>query len=392
MPRALLLKTPAQLHAEVQERTRELSDSNERLRTQITARDAAEQRLSASEEERERANALLQTIVESAPSLIYAKDLKGRMLLANPSVLALIGKSWEEAKGRTDLELLENRSQAEAITRNDRRLLDANQTEQFVELIGRDSGEDRVWFSIKAPLRDSQGAVTGLVGVSVEITELKRLEHRLRVMVDELNHRVKNTLATVQAIAAQTLRSVSLELYNAFQDRLLALATAHDVLTRERWAGAELHDVVAGQLEPYAGTPGGRFEMSGPKIRLNSKAAITLAMGLHELAVNALKYGALSNDIGRIQIQWNITDTEEPSLHFSWKERQGPAVEPPIRKGFGTRLIECILAPDLGGVIRLHFDEPQGVSCVIEAPLRQVTAPATLLSFPHIGAALGSGV
>jgi PAS domain-containing protein len=136
MPRALLLKTPGQLHAEVEMRTRELSEVNVQLRAQIAARDAVEKQLSVSEAKRERDNALLQTIVESALSLIYAKDLEGRMLLANPPVLALIGKPWPEVEGRTDLELLADREQAEAITRNDRRLIEANQTEQFEEAVG----------------------------------------------------------------------------------------------------------------------------------------------------------------------------------------------------------------------------------------------------------------
>lgn len=392
MPRALLLKTPGQLHAEVEARTRELSESNERLRAQIAARDAAEQRLTASEAERARANALLQTIVESAPSLIFAKDLEGRMLLANPPVLALIGKPWEQVEGRTDLELIDNRAQAEAITRNDRHLLATGHPVQFEEVLGSESGEDRVWFSIKAPLRDSQGVVVGLVGVSVEITEHKRLEQRLRVMVDELNHRVKNTLATVQAIAAQTLRSMSLELYNSFQDRLLALAAAHDVLTRERWSGAELHDVVAGQLGPYADTATGRLVIAGPHIRLNSKSALSLAMAFHELAVNALKYGALSNTAGRILIQWELIRAASPSLRIEWREQLGPPVSRPARSGFGSRLLERLLARDLGGVVNLHFDDSSGVFCVIEAPLTQLTARAASDPFPTIGASLRAPV
>lgn len=389
MPRALLLKTPGQLHAEVELRTRELKQANEQLRAQIDARDSAERQLSLSETKRARDNALLRTIVESAPTLIYAKDIEGRMLLANPPALALIGKPWAEVEGRTDLQFLADRAQGEAVILNDRRLMEANRTEQFEEVVGNDAGEDRVWMSIKAPLHDSAGTVIGLVGVSVEITEQKRLEHRLRVMVDELNHRVKNTLATIQAIAAQTLRSMSLEFYNAFQDRLLALAAAHDVLTRERWAGAELRDVVAGQLGPYTGTVGERLHVSGPKIRLNSKAALALAMGLHELAVNALKYGALSNEAGRVSIDWEIVEGAAPMLRLKWTERHGPRVDIPSHKGFGTRLIERILVQDLGGMIRLRFDDPAGVTCVIEAPLSQLMVPATAPSFPRIGAPLG---
>jgi PAS domain S-box-containing protein len=157
LPRAMLLKTPLQLEAEVRARTQDLLDINEQLRAQIAARDKAEEQLRVAEQERAHANALLQTIVESAPALIFAKDREGRMLLANPRALKLIGKSWPEVKGRTDLEVLEDPSQAEKVTRNDQRLMEANDTEQFEEAVGLEDGEERVWFSIKAPGKEYLG-------------------------------------------------------------------------------------------------------------------------------------------------------------------------------------------------------------------------------------------
>ena len=390
LPRAMLLKTPLQLEAEVLARTQDLRDTNEQLRAEIAARDEAEARLRVAERERAQSNALLQTIVESAPVLIYAKDREGRMLLANPPALKLIGKSWADVRGRTDLEVLEDPTQAETVTRNDRRLMEANDTEQFEEAVGVEGGEERVWFSIKAPLRDVNGGAVGLVGVSIEITERKRLEQRLRLMVDELNHRVKNTLAIVQAIAMRTLRTAIPDLYEAFESRLQALTAAHDVLTRERWVGADLNEVAAGQLVPLAGPIGTRFQLSGPALRLSAKASLTLAMGLHELAINALKYGALSNDVGQVLIHWEIIQNPQlPLLRLTWTERHGPEVLPRTRAGFGTQLIERILARDLGGVVQLDFTDPAGVRCTIEAPFARVIAPAQMLPFPKLGASLG---
>ncbi len=387
MPRALLLKTPGQLHAEVEARTFELRELNRQLREQIAARDAAVQQHQIAEEARARADAMLHAIVQSAPSLIYAKDREGRMLLANPQALKLIGKTWSDVKGRTDLEFLEDRSQAEAVTRNDRHLMEANHVVESEEVVGTKPGEERVWFSIKAPLRDDSGGVIGLVGVSVEITERKRLEHRLRLMVDELNHRVKNTLATVQAVAAQTLRGANQLLYTAFQDRLLSLATAHDVLMRENWTGAEVYDVVLGQLSPYGAPGSGRFELSGPKLRLSSKAALALAMQIHELATNALKHGALSNEQGRVELRWSITQDAVPMLRLTWTERGGPEVAPPRQRGLGSLLIERILARDLSATVRLDFDSPAGIICTMESPVTRVAAPAAALQFPQIGGA-----
>jgi PAS domain S-box-containing protein len=391
LPRAMLLKTPLQLEAEVRERTQDLLDINEQLRAQIAARDAAQQRLRVAEQERAQANALLQTIVESVPVSIYAKDREGRMLLANPPALKLMGRSWAEVKGRTDREVWEDPSHAETVILNDRRLMEANDTEESEEVVSLDGGGERVWFSIKAPLRDANGAAVGLVGVSIEITERKRLEEGLRLMVDELNHRVKNSLATVQAIAMRTLRGVHPDLYDAFQGRLRALAAAHDVLTRERWLGADLYEVAAGQLAPVAGAIGGRIKLSGPSLRLSAKASVALAMGLHELAINALKYGALSNDLGEVLIHWEVIHSaQSPLLRLTWTELHGPEVPPQAGMGFGTQLIERILARDLRGVVRLDFTDLSGIRCIIETALAHVLAPAQSAPFPRLASAWGT--
>lgn len=391
LPRVMLLKTPLQLEAEVRARTQDLIDGNEQLRAQIAARDKAEEQLRVAEQDQAQATALLQTIVESAPALIYAKDRKGRILLANPLALKLIGKSWSEVKGRADQEFLDDRAQGEAITGNDLRLMTANHTEELEEVVGVEDGEERVWFSRKAPLRDAQGAVTGLVGVSVEITELKRLEHRLRLMVDELNHRVKNTLATVQAIAIQTMRGANRDLYEAFQGRLQALATAHDVITSEKWSGADLFEVAASQLSPVVGPIGTRVQVSGPHVRLSAKASLALAIGLHELVVNAIKYGALSNDSGQVLIHWEVFDKADPPLlRLTWTEKGGPAIHLPPRTGFGIRLIEQILPRELGGKSRIDFKGQEGLFYTIEMPLLPVLARAHVPPFPQVQAAIGA--
>jgi PAS domain S-box-containing protein len=344
-----------------------------------TMRDVTEAR--RAEEERYRATELLRTIIETAPGMIYAKDREGRMVIANAPVLGLFGKPWAELKGRTDLDIMDDTRQAAAVMATDQRIMAAGVTEVVEENVGEEDGQARVWLSTKTPLRNAKGDVVGLVGVSLEITERKRIEDRLRLMVHELNHRVKNTLAIVQAIAGQTLRRAEPSVRQTLEDRLIALAAAHDVLTRETWAGADLNDIVAASLAPYAGGDDGRYQFSGPPLRLVPRAALALSMGLHELATNAVKYGALSTDTGRVKVEWIVRG---PSMCLTWSERGGPLVTPPSRRGFGTRLIERSIARDLAGAATISFD-PDGVTCVMEAPLSEVASTAEELRLPRVG-------
>ena len=175
--------------------------------------------------------------------------------------------------------------------------------------------------------------------------------------------------ATIQAIAAQSfngLRSLD-QAQEAFSSRIVALAEAHDLLTRENWEGAELHDVTARVAALHGGTP--RFELSGPSVRLSPKSALSLSMALHELATNAMKYGALSVPNGRIRIAWELApDPGAARLDLTWTEHDGPSVAPPTSRGFGSRLIERGLAAELAGSAKIDF-QPAGVVCRIRALL-----------------------
>jgi PAS domain S-box-containing protein len=234
---------------------------------------------------------------------------------------------------------------------------------------GRDDHVER-WLSAKGKvIFDDEGRARRFLGAVVNITERKRAELHLRLLVNELNHRVKNSLATIQAIAAQSFngqRDMS-EAKEAFSNRIVALAEAHDLLTRENWEGAEMHDVASRVAVLHGGSA--RFELSGPSIRLSPKTALSLSMALHELATNAVKYGALSTQDGRIQIAWDLApETGAPRLDLTWTERDGPPVKPPERRGFGSRLIERGLAAELAGAAVIDF-QPDGVICRIRALL-----------------------
>lgn len=232
--------------------------------------------------------------------------------------------------------------------------------------------EERFLDFIYQPVTDAQGDVTAIFVEGYDVTERKRAEDHQRLLIDELNHRVKNMLAIVQGIAMQTLKgdAATPEARFAFEQRLGALAATHTLLTRENWANVSIHDVVNQSVKPFR-EGGERISIEGPQLEIAPKTAITLALALHELATNAAKYGALSNEMGAVTISWEVTGEkgEEGSrLKFRWTENGGPAVLPPARRGFGTRMIERGLAAELDGAVTIDF-QPTGIVCSVDAPL-----------------------
>ncbi|MES2035346.1 MAG: HWE histidine kinase domain-containing protein, partial [Pseudomonadota bacterium] len=196
------------------------------------------------------------------------------------------------------------------------------------------------------------GGAKRMAGVSLDVTERRRAEERQRLLLNELNHRVKNTLAAVQSIAFQTLRSARTptDFRDAFESRLMALSQTHNLLTEENWEGADLRAVLQVELDAFGGD--GRASVTGPDIHLSPKAAVAIGMGFHELATNASKYGALSTAGGGLSVRWRV---DGPDLLLEWREEGGPAVEPPSRRGFGSRLLEQGLSAELGGTVKLNY-------------------------------------
>ncbi|HXS73412.1 MAG TPA: HWE histidine kinase domain-containing protein [Rhodanobacteraceae bacterium] len=229
----------------------------------------------------------------------------------------------------------------------------------------------RFWGSgVMLPVAD--GEPDAYLKIFRDGTAERQSEERQRLLLDELNHRVKNTLAIVQSIAMQTLRGAAstAEACEALESRLVSLAKAHDILTAGKWRGGDLCELVAGALEAYSdGAHPRRFHVQGPPVHLRPKALLALSMGLQELATNAVKYGALSNSRGQIEIHWEVAP---PHFRFHWIESGGPPVEPPRRRGFGSRLLEEGLAQDIAGAVHLQFAR-EGLRCIIEAPVAEIT-------------------
>jgi PAS domain S-box-containing protein len=238
-------------------------------------------------------------------------------------------------------------------------------------------GEDERWHERKdgsrfwatglmMPLRTSEGRHLGFIKILRDQTDARHAEEHRQLMIGELNHRVKNSLAVVQGIVSQTLRSASSpeDARRSVMERLNILSRAQDALTRTSWDGAPVREIVELATAPLS--PGdGRVHLAGPEFELGSRAVLALTMALHELGTNALKYGALSNDAGSVTVTWRVADEH---FNLTWTEQGGPLVVAPERRGFGSRLIESGLARGLGGTASLDF-RPQGVCWTIQAPL-----------------------
>ena len=315
----------------------------------------------------------LASIVGSAMDAIITVDADQRIVLFNAAAEAMFRCQATEALGKPVGQFVPHRfRQAHAARVSGFAVtgVTSRAMGQLGTLSGlRRNGEE---FPIEASI--SQANVGGskfLTAILRDITERKRSEEHQSLLLRELSHRVKNTLAVVQSIAAQTrLFAAPDQFYDTFTARLEALGSAHDLLTKSEWEGAALGDVVRFALAPYEGHGAvQRWTMAGPAIWLASNEAMTLSLVFHELATNAAKFGALSNETGRVNVSWNLDHSELPTqVEMRWLEHGGPTVKSPLRRGFGSRLLERAVAHELGGETGLDFASA-GVECRLRFPL-----------------------
>ncbi|MFZ3004631.1 MAG: HWE histidine kinase domain-containing protein [Phenylobacterium sp.] len=228
--------------------------------------------------------------------------------------------------------------------------------------------EERFVDFIYQPILGPDGQAAGVFVEGSDVTDRVRAEEQQKLLLDELNHRVKNTLATVQSIAAQTLRTSPdpQAFKQAFESRLMALSSTHDLLTASSWRGADLRDILSAEFRPHGVE---RYKLEGPDLGLSPARALALGLLFHELATNAAKYGALSSPEGCVKVRWSVEDFDgHERLVIGWTEEKGPKVRPPARQGFGSRLIERSLKGELGGEATLEYLE-DGLRCRVVLPL-----------------------
>ena len=281
----------------------------------------------------------------------------------------MLGRSIEDVLGRTDEELLPADRSA-GIVALKRETLATGQPKRAE--VAFTEGPATRWYDVHIePMRDPAGSIVGLTCASVDITERKEGEAHLRLLLRELTHRSKNLLAVIQAMARQTARHAGSTdgFLSQFSARLQALAASHDLLVRESWHGASLGELVRSQLSAYDNN---QVAVEGPDIALKPEAAQNLGLALHELAINAKRYGALSVPNGRVSVSWS-PDSRSNAVEINWLEQFGPKVKARRTRGFGSVVIERNLARAADAKVELEF-EPEGVRCRIVIPASQVLA------------------
>jgi PAS domain S-box-containing protein len=312
-------------------------------------------------------------ILDAMPAAIYTTDAEGRITFYNKAAVEFSGRTPELGSDswcvtwrlyETDGTPLPHDQCPMAVALKEGRPI------RGAEAVAERPDGTRVPFiPFPTPLRDMSGKVIGAVNMLVDISERKRAEEEQRTLIHELNHRVKNTLATAQAIAAQTSRTTQdpKKFSEKFAGRLHALSSAHDLLTERRWTGLGLRELMDAELRPYGELGSNRFQLDGEDVLLPTRVALVLGMALHELATNAAKYGSLSCG-GTVKLMWTTMAKDASLLSIRWEEVGGPAVSVPAIRGFGTIFIERSIARDLDGQVFIDFD-PMGLRCSMEIPL-----------------------
>ncbi|MDR6530757.1 PAS domain S-box-containing protein [Caulobacter rhizosphaerae] len=334
------------------------------VHTDITERKRAEERLREGE-------ARFRAMADSAPAPVWMTSAEGGITFANEAFAEFAGLDAQDLLGDAWIGMIHPEDVATVGARRAaaRGAPEGPRPWSFEARFRCGDGTYRWMVANARPQIDARGQFQGYIGMAMDMTETKAAEARQRLLINELNHRVKNTLASIQSIVRQTLRAdeATARVRERLIERLLAMSAAHDVLTRESWEGAALDEIVRQGVAPFVDDRDpGRVSIAGPSLRVGASTALSLALAVHELATNAAKYGALSIPAGKVVIAWDQVGGNGAVL--TWAERDGPPVAPPDRKGFGTRLLDRGLSADLGGQPKLTFDV-EGVRAVLPVRL-----------------------
>jgi len=360
-------------YVRIREHGEERRHAAERLEAEAVA---ATRRLAEANDQLRQTSSLLQLVGDSTPDLICAKDRQSRLLYANAAFERAIGRPRNAFLGKDDREFTSDPKQAEINLAHDRRVIETGETLDVDEIFTSPDGETRCYRSVKAPMRDASGAIIGLVGVTSDVTARREAEEREQLLAREVDHRAKNVLAVVQSVVQLTRADDATALKNSIIGRVQSLGRTHSLLAAGRWEGVDVGQLVAEELAPFVLANQNRVRTGGPAIRVKPAAAQALALVLHELATNAVKYGSLSTSNGRLEVTWLLAPEMlgERRLELKWEESDGPEVTAPTRRGFGSTVIRTSIERQLKGSLSLEWPST-GLSCGITVPGEQLLLP-----------------
>lgn len=321
--------------------------------------------------------ARLRAVFETVPvGIVFADAITTDIVDSNPAAEQILGHPIPTGPGESaKFDWMAFTRDGRKMARRDFPLTRAMAGEEGAELeclYRRGDGSDAWIRIIGEPISNEAGQTIGAVAAIIDIDQLKRAEDHERFMNRELHHRVKNTLATVQAIANLTVRSAKdLDAFRStFSERIISLSRTHTLLVENSWKEIPLRELITLELEPYIDQAHAQVSITGETIRLKSDMALALGIALHELTTNAVKHGALSLPRGTVEIEWTVEDAaDRPLLVLTWTERNGPPVPRERRTGFGTKILRDVLARQLNGEVFVDY-RPQGLVVTVKAPLQ----------------------
>jgi PAS domain S-box-containing protein len=362
-----ILRSKVAVFAELHRMQREIAIANRALLAEVTERRRTQEQLhdlnnTLEKRVAERAQALrataalLQTVTDNASVGLVTLDRERRYVFANPAYCRILGLP-NDILGRHPAEVLSPVYAEQIAPLLDRAFAGERVSTELNQspVVGA-SGQANHYSVIYEPERDADGDITGIVVVVFDITERKRAEQHVRLLLNEVNHRSKNMLSVVLAIAQQTIAPISDDFVQRFSNRVQALAASHDLLVKNQWQSIGVADLVRAQLAHFADLIGRRIVLDGPPLHLSVAGAQSIGMVMHELATNAAKHGALSNRDGRVEITWQLNNgAASERFMMSWIERGGPPVADPTHRGFGSTVVKSMAELSLDGEIELDF-------------------------------------
>lgn len=347
---------------------RQLHVLNQTLEERVADRSAI---LAATEAQAKETANMLSAISAACPDLIYAKDKEGRIIYANEATLRLLNvQSVEDLQAEGEARHYPNSVEHEPIRQNDEKVLSTGETLVVEEIVTDHQGIRRIFRTTKSPLYDSEGELAGLAGVSVDLSDMIKIQAREKMLVREVEHRARNLLAVVQGIVALTKANSVDEMKSGLTKRIRALAMTNGAIAASNWEGADLTDILSNELAPYRTDDGDNICLTGPAAILDPATAQSVTLIVHEMTTNAAKYGCLSSSTGQLDVTWTVDAIEGQldQLTLRWTETGGPEVSPPTQAGFGTTVISVFGQEQPGSKVDFAW-EREGLKVHLIMPL-----------------------